>query len=219
MKRFIPILSSAAVLALPQLATAQSPGPIGNNPTTAGIYLGGALGISVLEDVDFEGVDAETDVGFLGSLALGYGVPSGPMTFRGEAELALRANVVDEFADEGAEDNSDVSSAAGMLNAYLDYYILPNTAITVGAGIGYATVQADIAANDVSVFDEENDSGFAYQGRLGARYDFGGGPSVNVGYTYFAVDDLKIDNEIVEDEKIEFDYLSHSFHVGFSYAF
>ena len=217
MKRLTPVLAIAVTISLPHLAVAQA--PLGSNPTTAGIYLGGALGISVLEDVDFEGIDAETDAGFFGSLALGYSMPSGPMTIRGEAELAARANSVDQFADVDAEDNSDVSSIAGMLNAYLDYYILPNMALTVGAGIGYATVQADIAADDTSVFDEENDSGFAYQGRIGGRYDLGSGPSINVGYTYFAVDDLKIDNEIVVDEKVEFDYRSHSFHVGLSFAF
>ena len=124
--------------------------------------------MSVLDDTNFERedgaeLDVESDAGFFGTAAIGYLLPQGPFNIRLEGELAVRTNLADS-ADDGtievdALDNSDISSIAGMLNAHLDYYILPNTALSLGAGIGYGTVQADLAVDlngvDTSVFDEE----------------------------------------------------------------
>lgn len=226
MKRFLSVTAAIFACAVPQIADAQTaPAPLGNNPTTAGLYMGLGLGVSVLDDVDIDSgggdIAAEMDAGFFGDLSIGYIIPQGPLSIRAEGELAVRANGVDQFNDLEALDESDISSVAGMANAYLDYYILPNTALTVGAGLGYAAVQVDLAVEvgnvDILLFDEESDNGFAYQGMLGARYDLAGGSTFDIGYTYFAVDDLTVDNEANVDS--DFDYLSHSFHIGYSYRF
>ena len=231
MKRLLFTATAIAALSVTQIAAAQAPVPLGNNPTTAGLYMGLGLGVSVLDDVDSDtdGIEltSEADVGFFGDVSLGYIIPFGSFNVRTEGEFAVRVNGVDNVeidgidADFEALDESDFSSLAGMANAYLDFYILPNTALTAGAGIGYATVQADLAAEiggvDVLLFDEESDSSFAYQGMLGARYDFAGGSTIDVGYTYFAVNDLTIDD--AAGDETDFDYLSHSFHIGYAYRF
>lgn len=228
MERLVLAASVTAALALPCVAIAQTPTPVGNNPTTAGVYMGVALGVSVLDDTDFEDTSngaeatAESDAGLYGDLSVGYTIPLGTISIRTEGELAGRTNAVDEFQDGEAVENSDISSFAGMANAYADFYILPNMALSVGAGLGYATVQVDIASDvngvDVLFFDEETDSGFAYQGLLGARYDFAGGSTIELGYSYFAVNDLTV--EIASNgEDADFDYLSHSFNVGYVYRF
>ncbi len=230
MKRLLFTATAVAALSVSQIAAAQAPVPLGNNPTTAGLYMGLGLGVSVLDDVDTDtdGIEltSEADAGFFGDVSLGYIIPFGAFSVRTEGEFAVRVNGVDNVENaQGTEfealDESDFSSLAGMANAYLDFYILPSTALTVGAGIGYASVQADVAAeiNGVGVllFDEENDSSFAYQGMLGARYDFAGGSTIDVGYTYFAVNDLTIDD--AAGVETDFDYLSHAFHIGYAYRF
>ena len=53
---------------------------------------------------------------------------------------------------------------------------------------------------------------------IGARYDFAGGSTINLGYTYFAIDGLEVEDQIANLDN-EFDYLSHSFHIGYAYRF
>ena len=222
MKRFLLAGTAAIALTLPQAVMAQSPD---NNPTFEGLYLGVGLGVSVLDDTDFDNgnseITAEADNGVFGDLSLGYTFPSGPVSFRAEGQLAARVNPVDNVNGAEAVDESDISSIAGMANGYIDYYILPNMAVTGGAGLGFATVQVDIAVDlngvDTLLFDEQNDTGLAYQGMLGARYDFDGGSSIDLGYTYFVANDLSVENEAGDDD--DFDYVNHAFNIGYSYRF
>ncbi len=229
MKRSVLAAVAAATLGFSQTALAQSPT---NNPNLGGPYFAAGLGLNILDDTEFEDeenvvVTAEANAGFFTRLALGYVFPVGPVGFRAEGELALRANEVEEVDDNGVQnldalENSDISSIAGMLNGYFDWYVLPNTALTLGFGLGYANVQADIAVDldgvDVVLFDEESDAGFAYQSMLGARYDFNGGSSIDIGYTYFAADGLTVVDDI-DDFDNDFDYSSHTFHIGYAYRF
>jgi opacity protein-like surface antigen len=160
----------------------------------------------------------EPNAGVLIAGAAGYNLPLGTMNFRMEGELAARLNSVDEIDDNLGNvaelDDADVSSIAGMANAYLDVYVVRNFALTVGAGLGYTRVTADLALIDDSA------SGFAFQGRAGARYNLGPNSVISLGYTYFAAPGLELDVE-VDDEDInsEFDYTNHGFHLGYAFNF
>lgn len=215
----------------PQLAQAQA--PIGNNPTTAGIYVEGMVGANLLNDIDLDintiadDATIKSKVGAFGAAALGYSIPQGPINIRIEGELSIRGNKLDEFefADGtvlDGDDDAKTNAYAGMVNAHFDYYMIPNFALSVGAGIGYAKVEADTivdgGAVNLIVFDEESDSALAYQGRLGARYDLNNGGSLTAAYTYFATDDLTIEAANGANEST-FNYESHAIGLGFAFRF
>ncbi len=221
MKRLLFTSAAASLLALPQVVAAQSSAPAGNNPLNSGIYIEGALGVNAADEIEFDGGDGIVDssidpnTGFLGSLHLGYNLPQGALNIRVEGELAARANEVDEIEQDGLAnielENADVTSLAFMLNGLLDYYITPNLALSAGAGVGAANVAFDLAVLD------DDDTGLAYQGRLGARYSFSGNSTVSLAYTYFATSELEVETEIGVD--LEFDYASHGFTLGYAYHF
>lgn len=221
MKRLLPALSALTLLSLPQLASAQTYSAGGNNPTVPGIYVEGMIGLNLQnetdldfdDDIDDASIDPNT--GLLGGFAVGYNLPQGALNVRVEGELNFRANEVDDVEEEQSGDvieleNADTSSFAGMVNAHLDYYIIPNLAVTAGAGIGYANVDLDLAVVD------DDASGFAYQGRLGARYNISQNNVISLGYTYFATSELEAEDD---GDDFKFDYENHGFHVGYAYHF
>lgn len=216
----------AATFTLPQIVHAQSANVTSNSVTIPGLYASIAVGVNVLDDIDFEldnGLEdtAETKNGLFSAISVGYSFPQGPVNFRMEGELSYRANDVDQLEDADDFDKDDVSALAGMLNAYVDYYIAPDVALTAGGGLGYAEVEADISVDagaiNLVIFDNEEDSGFAYQGRVGGRYDLSSNASLSLTYTYFAVDDLEIRS--AGGDNTDFDYNSHSFGLGYMYQF
>ncbi len=224
MKRlFIVLPATVAALTLPQLVSAQTSAPVGNNPLKAGVYIEGMFGANFQgeTDIDFEDpnvVDASIDpnVGPLGGLAVGFNLPLGQMNMRFEGELSGRTNEIEELElDNGAvidEDDSSTSSIAGMANAHLDFYVLPNLAIAAGGGIGSASVTLDIE----NLVDDDAIA-FAYQARLGARYSFSQSATLSLGYTYFATTELEVDDD--DNEEITFDYTNHGVHLGLAYLF
>ncbi|MEL6963478.1 MAG: outer membrane beta-barrel protein [Pseudomonadota bacterium] len=236
MKRFSIFGAAAVALVLPELASAQStepaPGPTGNNPTSAGLYVEGLLGLNLLGDidVDIEGVadDAviRSKVGAFGAVAAGFNLPQGPINIRLEGELSIRGNKLDEFefADGTSADGIDDSvtnAYAGMVNAHLDVYVLRNLALTAGAGLGYAWVKADTIVDvngiDAVVFDDETDTTFAYQGRVGARYDLTSNASITAAYTYFATGEVTVEDGVGVEST--FEYASHGITGGLAYRF
>ena len=224
MKRHFVGLALMSAFVSPQIALSQTsaptPAPVGNNPLQSGLYFEGMLGVNVADDLDLENQDngleavAEQNAGFLGGLTLGYNLPQGPLNIRVEGEAAVRVNTVDEIEDNGALivlENADVSSGTFMANAHLDYYIIPNFALTVGAGLGFTNVALDLAVIDDSA------TGFAYQGRAGARYSLDRNSTITLAYTYLAASELEVEGEAGED--FEFDYASHGFTLGYAFHF
>lgn len=85
MKRFSIVAMAAVALIFSEFAAAQTaaptPEPTGNNPTQAGPYVEGLLGINLLGDIDVD-VDGVADdaairskVGAFGAVAAGYNLP------------------------------------------------------------------------------------------------------------------------------------------------
>lgn len=78
-----------------------------------------------------------------------------------------------------------------MANAYYDFpEMLPAISPFLGAGIGYAYLQASLNATGPSVasYFRTTDSAFAYQGTAGITYNFAENYAVNLAYRYVATD-------------------------------
>lgn len=225
MKPFVfPTLIAVGTVVLPTMASAQSSLSASNNPLDGGIYIEGLLGVDIPNDVDIEVDDfasdftAETEVGTLFGLALGYSMPFDDLNVRAEAEFSARVSDVDTLDDSvnGRIDleNAEVAVFAAMGNVHFDYYLLPNFALTAGVGIGYADVDLDVlVVND-------SGTGLAYQGRLGGRYSVGSDVTFGLAYTYFATADVTADDNILGvNSEAEYNFESHSFHASLAYTF
>lgn len=130
-----------------------------------------------------------------------------------EIEYAYRHNDVDTLA--GAPVADDISVNAYMLNALFD--VPTDTQFTpyLGAGIGWATAELNLAPLAVS----DEDTKFAYQGMLGVSYEPMTMPNVafSLGYRYFGMASPGYRN--AAGAAVEHDYDSHNAEVGARFSF
>jgi opacity protein-like surface antigen len=214
MKRLSCAFAVLALITLPNAASA------------AGLYFEGQLGLNLSDTIDFDresfsnDLTIEPNAGVLGSLALGNTIPLADIDIRIEGELAFRTNGVDDVDDNLGTtvdiENADITSYAGMANVYLDFYVMPDFALTLGGGLGYANVDVD------AVVVSDSASALAYQGRVGARYNFTPNWTLGLAYTYFATTELEIDTEGVlglTADEAKFDYTNHAIGLGVAYYF
>jgi opacity protein-like surface antigen len=183
----------------------------GVSTSFAGTYISGNLGAVIVEDSDFDAgplsgeFTFDTGFGFLG--ALGSSMDNG---VRIEAELGYRKNDFDEVKIDGlgkGDIDGDISSLSLMGNAYYDFSTEGSFSPFIGAGLGYANIEADLdGAGD------EDDSVFAYQLILGGSFASSETLSVDLQYRYFATDDPEFDG-------VDAEYSTHNFMIGLRQSF
>jgi opacity protein-like surface antigen len=171
-------------------------GVVGVVPFTQaeGWYVTGSAGASFSEDLDASraGLDftESVDTGFLLSGALGY--TYGP--WRLEGEVVYTQNDIDTLSVSGRSTtaNGDISTLAGMANAYFDLPVNARLVPYVGGGIGLADVSLnDLAADGVFVADD-SEAVFALQVKAGITYQFSPQVEAMFGYRFFDTDEFEV---------------------------
>jgi opacity protein-like surface antigen len=139
--------------------------------------------------------------------ALGSSIQNGG---RVEAELGYRSNGFDELKVDGVGKvgiDGDITSNSLMGNAYYDISTEGSFSPYIGAGLGFAIIEADF-----DYFDSEDDTVFAYQLILGGSFASSEQLSVDLQYRYFATDDPEFDG-------LDAEYSTHNFMIGLRRSF
>lgn len=201
-------------------------------------YVGGDLGWNNSNDVTWTLTSGDHSVpfddGWMGSLKVGTDV----LGVRAEVEYAHRSNDAQYFGTPGSIDpaKGSIKSDALMLNAYYDF--TPTGKITpyVGAGIGFAQVQADsirknIGTSCCSGLVDDKDTVAAMQLMAGAAYAVSSNLDFTLEYRFFVTKDPSFDyatgcnwNDSISscggpDGKTSDSYNNHSIMVGLRYRF
>ena len=161
--------------------------------------VGGAFVSDPAFDIDYEQVllpaivlPTETTFDLGAGFAAGGGVGYDFGFLRTELEYRYAASDVNSVTvndfDIGVDDDSTYDAHLFFANVYYDFKNSSRFTPFIGGGAGGAVVG-----------DEENDTVFAFQGRAGVAYDFGGGLFGDVEYIYvrsgeleFGPDDLDL---------------------------
>jgi opacity protein-like surface antigen len=183
----------------------------GVSTSFAGTYISGSLGAVIANDSDFDAGplsgEFTFDTGFGFVAAVGNSMQNGG---RIEAELGYRKNDFDEVKFDGlgkGDIDGDISSLSGMGNAYYDFSTEGSFSPFIGAGLGFANIEADL--DDAS---SEDDTVFAYQFILGGSFASSETLSVDLQYRYFATDDPEFDG-------LDAGYSTHNFMIGLRQSF
>lgn len=179
----------------------------------AEMYVSGSLGTVNLNDSDFSdsGVTGKFsfDSGLGVTAALGSSIGS---SGRAEIEFAYRSNDMDSLTVDGigtASINGEVTSLSLMGNAYYDIKNDSRFTTFVGAGLGFANIEAEI---DTLNIGSEDDTVFAYQAMLGVGYAATEKVNIDLQYRYFATTDPDFAG-------LDAEYSSHNILLGLRYAF
>jgi outer membrane protein OmpA-like peptidoglycan-associated protein len=213
MRKLLSTLALAALMA--GLATGAQ--------ATEGWYVRGDVGYSVDSEVDlsqtYDDEDLELaraaaavedytvdysydlDNDWMGALGAGYAFKNG---FRLEGELAYRTNDVDYDAYEYSGDTS-VESTSAMINLFYDFNRDGRFQPYLGVGVGAAKVE----------IEDYDDTSFAYQGLAGVGVVLSPRWTLDVGYRYFAADDLEYDVDYYAP--VEAEYTHQAVTVGLRY--
>ena len=183
----------------------------GVSTSFAGPYISATLGAVVVNDSDIDdGVDTGEftfDSGFGFVAALGSSAESGA---RAEAELGYRKNDFDKIKVDGlgkADIDGDLTSLSLMGNIYYDFPTEGSFSPYIGAGLGFANLDADL-----DDFGDEDETELAYQLILGGSFTPGAGLSIDLQYRYFATDDPEFDG-------LEAEYSTHNLMIGLRQSF
>ena len=142
---------------------------------------------------------AKGDTGWVVSGAAGREIGPG---FRGEAEVLYLQS------DGKHAGSGDLKTVAGMLNGYYDFNRESAWQPYVGAGIGVAQAKVDGGPSD------GDDTGFAYQFKVGVSHPFNDRLTGDLGYRYLGVNGLEFGHGL---GRVDGDYTAHAVTVGLRY--
>ncbi len=159
------------------------------------------------------------DPGFSTGLALGRSFElSERLGFDAELEAfyqAFRVKEGDLPAIASAVED-DAKTFAIMLNGMLDWHFTQQYSIYGGLGVGWAK-EIDYSSWDSGSLSISDNSGVAFQGRLGLGYNFGGSYDMRVGYRFFKTEKVTID-DLITSESDELDVAQHSIEATFRWG-
>jgi len=163
-------------------------------------YAGIAAGVAILDDSTLSdnsgSVELSYNTGYAVSGVVGYEFGNG---LRLEGELNYRQADTDKASVAGASAsiNSDVWSIGMMANAYYDFKNSSSITPYIGG---------------VQVWEEDDDTVFAYQLAVGTGFDVTKELTVDLGYRYYATQDPSFG-------LVDAEYSSHNVMVGLRYRF
>lgn len=159
-------------------------------------YIEGSAGLSNAWDNQIATVGPQYNNGINLNLKAGqyYDDVIGDSDIRGEIEGSYIDNDFDNIS-------GDVTIYAGMVNGYYDFNNSSKITPYVGLGVGAAFVEAQSSS-----FTDDEQTVFAYQGMLGAAYEYDNDIDLTMGYKYFNANSVEIGNrkEDMERNNIEF---------------
>jgi opacity protein-like surface antigen len=165
----------------------------------SGWYTGVTGGANFLEDQESTGpsrdLDLDFDTGGFVAGQLGYKFRANQLgRFRAEAEVSYRINEVDNIVFNGVDrvGNGEQDVLAGLMNLFFDFNgVSKNFKPFVGAGVGIATLDADISYSP-GAFIDDDDTTLAYQAIVGAEFNLTEKLSIVGDARYFALDNPEL---------------------------
>lgn len=224
--RKLMIITSALLLAVPTICVA-APAP------HAGPYVSGFIGVSVPRDRDvtteyFNNTPTNNDqvkfdpginIGGTGGYDFGY--------LRLEGEISYKYSEIESITDQNANarfrnPDGNLGVAAFMANAFFDIHNGSIVTPYLGGGIGFASLHlSDTYGTDaigrLRLYDEGDDTVFAYQAGAGVEIALNRRFSLDVGYRYFGTDTATFNKNADRWSSMKFE--SHSANVGFRVTF
>ncbi|MCC7283930.1 MAG: OmpA family protein [Acetobacteraceae bacterium] len=240
MKFRTALLAATVAVAAPTVASAQ---------VVDGFYVGGGLGLNLLQDVDLGGVKTnagtplgnvggsiEFNAGFVGLGSVGYGFGNG---LRLEVEGNYRVNAADGVRGfsipAGLSAGGDATQYGIMANILFDFDLGWGIVPYLGAGAGYAWLnldQARLSGGGTNIAIDDTQGGFAYQAIVGAAIPIEAVPGLSITgeFRFFSItglDDFEtrvttttvVPNTVASGKVGVDDTFNYSFLIGARYAF
>lgn len=184
---------------------------------------GGVTALDNQESVGFQrNVLTDFDEGFNVGAAIGRRVNGGP--YRVEGEFTFRNNDANEIEFNGnpvPAVDGDISSYAFMVNVLRDFNGNGRIKPYVGAGLGFAFVDADFQYGGLPAEVNGQDSTFAYQAMAGLSAPLRRNIDMFVEYRFFAADSPQLNrfggppiNGAPQDIILDSEYFSHGIQAG-----
>ena len=222
--RKLMIITSALLLAIPTICVAAP---------RVGPYVSGFIGVSIPRDSDvtteyFNNDPTDNDqvefdpginIGGTGGFDFGY--------LRLEGEISHKYSEIDSITDQNAnfrfrKPDGNLGVTAFMANAFFDLHNETRVTPYLGGGIGFASLHlSDTRGNDAAgrllLYEEDDDTVFAYQVGAGVEIAINRRFSLDVGYRYFGTETATFDNDFDRSSSMKFE--SHNVAAGFRVTF
>lgn len=224
--RNLLLISTTLLLALPAICSAEQ-------PPHAGPYVSGFIGVSIPRDSTVTTDDYNNSVVYQDEVEFDPGINIGGTGgydfgyFRFEGEISYRNSEINSITDQNGvkyrRADGDLGVAAFMANAFFDLHNATRVTPYLGGGIGFATLQlSDTYGTDQSsvrwrLYDEGDDTVFAYQVGAGVDIAINRRFSLDVGYRYFGTETATINEDSAWVNSLKFE--SHNVAVGFRVNF
>jgi len=222
------IISSAILLTLPAICSAAP---------HAGPYVSGFIGVSIPSDSNMTTDDFINSTNYNDKIEFDPGInvgASGGYDFgylRLEGEISYKHSEIKNVTDRSDSynfRNSDgsIGTTAFMANAFLDLHNESKITPYFGGGIGFAALhQSDTHATDTRggtfsrarLYDDGDDTVFAYQVGAGVEIALNRRYSLDIGYRYFATDTATFNGNSSWSNSLKLE--SHNTSVGFRVTF
>jgi opacity protein-like surface antigen len=223
MKRHLIILAAIVTLVTPSLCTAAPPRP--------GPYASGFIGVSIPQNANVTGFDYFLGTSFDERVEYDPGINIGGTAgfdfglIRLEGELSYKHGEIATISDRaGSYRYRNVDGTLGalamMFNAFLDLHNSSPVTPYVGGGIGFAAMHLSdtfVQGDPLPIYQEDDDSVFAYQAGAGLDIALNQRFSLDLGYRYFATSKARFGTN--RDIATELTFQSHNAAVGFRVKF
>jgi opacity protein-like surface antigen len=224
MKVHFIILVTLVTLAAPSLSAATPPRP--------GPYASGFMGVSAPRDADATGFDYFNGVSFDDRVEFDPGINIGGTggfdygLVRLEGELSYKhgemATVTDQAGVQYRNVDGTLGALAMMFNVFMDLHNASPVTPYFGGGIGLAALHLSdtFGSSNVSrilLYEEDDDSVFAYQVGAGLEIALNRMLSLDLGYRYFATTKARFVTSYDIDTELKFQ--SHNAAVGLRVKF
>ncbi|MHB8056724.1 MAG: outer membrane protein [Desulfuromonadaceae bacterium] len=218
MNKLLIIFTAVISLTIPTLSAAMSP--------RQGPYISGFFGTCVLGDADVSSYDYREEISFDdraefapdvnigGTAGFDYGA------VRLEGELSYKhgetATITDRANNEQFHGASgSLGALAMMFNTFFDLHNSSPVTPYLGGGVGFAVLHLSdtyVAEFDLPIYQEGDDSVFAYQIGAGIEIALKQRLSLDFGYRYFATTKANFDS--YRDIASELKFKSHNLAIG-----
>jgi opacity protein-like surface antigen len=218
MKVHFIILVALVTLAIPALCAATPPRP--------GPYMSGFVGVSVPQNADVTSYDYVADKSYSDRVEFDPGINIGGTAgydygfLRLEGELSYKhgeiATITDQINGQRFHNaDGNLGALAVMFNGFFDLHNDSPVTPYVGGGIGFAAMHLSdtfVSEYGPPIYQQDDDSVFAYQAGAGLEIAFNQRLSLDLGYRYFATSKAKFGSD--RDITTELKFQSHNVAIG-----
>lgn len=218
MNRLLIVFTAVVLLTIPTLSAA--------TPPRQGPYISGFFGTCILGDADVSSYDYLTETSFAdraefapdvnigGTVGFDYGAVrlEGELSYK-QGEMATITDRIDNVQFHGESGN--IGALAVMFNTFFDLHNSSPVTPYVGGGVGFAAIHLSdtyVAEFGPPIYEEGDDSVFAYQIGTGVEIALKQRLSLDFGYRYFAATKANFDPNPYISSELKFK--SHNIAIG-----